>query len=260
MIYETRGYLLLAAAFAINLLYSPVTASATVFGVYAGGGVWSQDVDGDAQSSTVATIVNQLDLQQDLGFGTKRNVLLYAGLEHPIPVLPNVRVDYAEIAQNADGQLNRVIEFSGQTFDIAANVRSEVDLEQVDLILYYELLDNVVSLDLGVGARHVEGFVSISNTAGIGSAEFSGVLPLAYVAARGDLPFTGWSVGGEIRGVTYKGDSLLDASARIGWESKLGLGLEAGYRLMELDLEDFDDVQSADLSIKGPFVGVTFSF
>lgn len=260
MTHSKRDVLLTLCALAAGGLWAPLVSAATVFGVYAGGGVWSQDIDGDAQSSSVPSVANQLDLQQDLGFGTKRNVQLYAGLEHPIPLLPNIRVEYTEISQNADGQLNRSIEFNGRTFDLASDVLSEVELEQSDVILYYELLDNVISLDLGIGARHVEGFVRVADATGFSSAEFSGVLPIAYAGVRGDLPFTGWWAGGDVRGVSYKGDSLYDLSARIGWESKLGLGLEAGYRIMELELDDFDDVQSADLSIKGPFAGLTFSF
>ena len=257
---QLKRFQLVASTFALTLVWASASAAATLFGVYAGGGVWSQDISGDAQSSSVPSALNNLDLQQDLGFGTKRNVQLYAGLEHPIPVLPNIRLDYSEISQTATGQLDRVIEFSGRSFDLSADVLSEVDLEQTDLILYYEILDNLVSVDLGLGARHIEGFVRVADASGFSSAEFEGILPMGYLGVRGDLPFTGWWAGGSVRGVAYKGDSLFDATAKFGWESKLGLGIEAGYRIMELELDAFDDVQSADLSIKGPFAGLTFSF
>lgn len=243
------------------LLCGQSAVAATIFGVYAGGGVWSQDIEGDARSGdSLTSAISLVDLDDDLGFDSKRNLYLYAGLEHPIPLLPNIRVDYAEIAQTARGQLDRSIEFNGRTFDVSANLLSEVDLEQTDLVLYYEVLDNVVSLDLGLGVRYVDGFVQVADTSGFSSAEFSGVIPLAYVGARVDLPITNFWAAAQARGVGYRGDSLIDIDARVGWESALGLGLEVGYRIMELELDDFDDIDTADLTIKGPFAGITFSF
>ncbi len=256
--------LYLAGALASGVASQNVNA-ATVFGVYAGGGVWSQAIDGsatslDTSSSIAASGMNGVDLKDDLGFDDKRNQYFYAGLEHPIPLLPNIRVDHTKISQSASGQLNRSIEFNGRTFDLSANVLSEVDLDQTDLVLYYELLDTVVSIDVGVGLRYVDGFVRIADDTGFSAAEFSGAIPLVYAGGRFDLPLTGFWAGAQARGLTYKGDSLVDIDARIGWESDLGLGVEVGYRFMELELDNFDDIDAADLSIKGPFAGLTFSF
>ena len=240
-------------------------SAATLFGVYAGGGVWSQEIEGSATSDNpVAAFlspgINVVDLEDDLGFDDKRNFYAYAGLEHPIPFLPNVRVDYTEISQRADGVLDRGIVFNGRAFNVTADVFSEVDLDQTDLILYYELLDNVVSIDLGLGVRYVDGFVRVADGSSFSSADFSGAIPLAYVGGRFDLPLTGYWIGAQARGLAYRGDSLIDIDARVGWESDLGFGLELGYRFLDLDLDDFDDIDSADLRVKGPFAGLTFSF
>lgn len=253
------AFSLCASAFTLD------AQAATVFGVYAGGGVWSQEVEGSASSlnaasSAAASVINVVDLEDDLGFDDKRNRYLYAGIEHPIPLLPNIRVDHTEISQSANGQLNRSIEFNGRTFDLSADVSSEVDLDQTDLVLYYELLDTVISLDLGVGARYVDGFVRVADDTGFASAEFKGALPLVYLGGRFDLPLTGFWAAAQARGLTYKGERLVDADARVGWESDLGLGVELGYRFMDLELDEFDDIDSADLTIKGPFAGLTFSF
>ena len=242
----------------------PTAVSADVFGVYAGGAIWSQDIDGSAVSTTDAVAgvaANAVDLQDDLGFADKRRYQLYAGLEHPLPLLPNLRVDYTKIAQNADGVLSRNIEFNGRSFSFSADVLSEVDLEQTDLVLYYELLDNdLVEIDLGLGARYLDGFVSIADASGSSSAEFEGVIPLAYVGTRVQLPLTGLSVAGQLRGLSYKDDSLIDANATLAWQSDLGLGVEMGYRIMELEIDEFDEIDSADLTVKGPYAGFSFRF
>jgi len=236
----------------------------TIFGVYVGGGVWSQDVEGTAVSSTgvalVDTAANTLDLEDDLGFSNENNRYFYVGLEHAIPVVPNIRVDYSEIAQSATGQLNRSLSFNGQTFDFSSNITSDIDLEQTDLLLYYEVLDSVVSLDLGIGVRYVDGFVEVADDAGLSAAEFDGLIPLVYAGGRADLPLTGFSVAAQARGLSYKGEQLIDAEARIGWESDLGLGIEVGYRVLNLEVDELDEIDAADLRFQGPFAGLNFSF
>lgn len=254
-------------AFALSMafLHTPYVEADTVFGFYAGGGVWSQDVEGSAASlgqsnGLLDQSTNTLDLEDDLGFAKQDNVFLYVGLEHGISVLPNVRIDYSELTQSADGQLDRSLNFNGQTFDFSTNLRSEVDLEQTDILLYYQLLDSVLELDIGLGVRHVDGFVSVVDEEGSSAAEFRGVIPIVYAGGRIDLPLTGLWLSAQARGLAYKGDQLVDADARIGWESELGLGLELGYRVMDLELDEFDDIDSADLSFAGPFAGLNYRF
>ncbi len=69
--------------------------------------------------------------------------------EHPIPFIPNAKIRYV----NLDTQTKS--ETLGQ-----ANYN--VDLDHSDFILYYELLDNIVSVDAGLGATVLNGDITAS--------------------------------------------------------------------------------------------------
>ena len=83
------------------------------------------------------------------------------------------------------------------------------------------------------------------------------VLPMGYLAARFDLPFSGASVGIEGNAIAYSGDSLHDFNVYGQYQLSL-LQLRAGYRQMAVDYEDGDD--RFDVEIDGPFIsaGVVF--
>ncbi|MDZ7669741.1 MAG: TIGR04219 family outer membrane beta-barrel protein [Gammaproteobacteria bacterium] len=238
-----------------SLLMAAGVQAETLFGVYAGAGTWQQEFSGD-----VASGGEEVDLERDLDFDRERNNVLYAGLEHGVPVLPNVRVNHARVAGEGRSVLTRTVEFRGETFSISEDVASEVELTQSDAVLYYELLDNVVSLDLGIAARWIDGEIEVASESAVARAEFEGVLPLLYARGRVDLPLTGLWAGAEAQGLAYDGHSLIDASAQIGWTSPVGLGAELGWRTLRLDLDDIDDIDHAEIDISGPYAAVNFYF
>ena len=139
------------------------------------------------------------------------------------------------------------------------DVQSSLDLEQLDITLYYELLDNWVNLDAGITARDLDGELLVQEIGGTAASrtEVDGVIPMGYLAARFDLPLTGVSVGAEGKVISFDGDSIYDVNAYGQFEIAV-VTLRAGYREMSIDYEDSDD--KLDVEIGGPFIsaGVTF--
>lgn len=246
----------LSASLISVLCAAAVPASAdTILGVYAGVASWQQNVSGN-----VASGITDLDVEDDLGVDDDNNNMFYVALEHPVPMLPNVRVQHADITLGGDNALTRTIEFNGNSFTVAEQITTDIDLTQSDAVFYYEVLDNYLTLDLGLAARYVDGFVEVSSSTNNASAEFSGVIPMVYAQVRVDLPLTGFWVGGQAQGMAYDGNELLDANAQVGWESALGLGVEVGYRAFKLELDEFDEVDSAEIDIDGVYVGLNYHF
>ena len=224
--------------------------------MYAGAGTWQQQYSGDVASGGVTDI----DVERDLDIKDETNNMFYAGVEHGVPVLPNLRFNYVDVSGSGLNTLTRTVEFNGQVFSVSDEVASEVELTQADAVLYYEVLDNVVSLDVGIAARWVEGFVEVASSTDTARADFEGVLPLLYGRTRLDLPLTGLWLGGEVMGMAYDGHQLLDANAQIGWQSPLGLGAELGWRTFTMELDNFEDIDSADLAISGPYAALNVRF
>ncbi|MEM6709702.1 MAG: TIGR04219 family outer membrane beta-barrel protein [Pseudomonadota bacterium] len=254
MVRRKSQFAVLGAALAVASMAETAQAD-MLFGVYAGAGSWQQETSGELQSSG-----SLVDVQEDLGVEDERNRVGYVAVEHPLPVIPNVRLQYSGINANGNEVLSRSIEVNGTTFSFADTVTSVVDLVQGDAVLYYELTDTLVSFDVGLAARWVDGEIDLQSATQSARAEFSGVLPLLYTAARIDLPFSGFWLGGQALGVSYDGDSLIDLNAQIGWESALGLGAELGWRSFELTLENYDELDRADIEVSGPYLALNYHF
>ncbi len=227
----------------------------TVLGFYAGIGSWQQNYSGDIASGGTA-----IDIADDLGLDDDTTNFFYAALEHPIPQLPNVRLQYSELDLAQAATLNRDIDFNGIAFPVGTDVGTIVDVKQTDAAFYYEFLDNVVSLDLGIAVRYLDGEVVISSTVGSSPVDFKGLLPLLYGKARIDLPLSGLWLGAEVSGADLDGNSLIDGNLVLGWESPYRIGIEAGWRTYRLKLDDFDDVDSADIEVSGPFAAINVHF
>lgn len=227
----------------------------TLLGVYAGAGTWQQEFRGEMTSS-----VSTIDVEDDLALQEDSSSIFYLALEHGLPILPNIRAQHFSLDVDGHNVLSRDIEFNGDVFALSDDVTTTVDLTQSDAVLYYEVLDNVVSLDLGLAVAMVEGSIAMASTTESAFAEFDEFVPMLYAKARADLPLTGLWVGVEAQGAGYSGSSLLEYNAQVGWESQLGLGIEAGWRAVQIELDEFDDMESAQLDIDGPYAAINFHF
>lgn len=238
-----------------TLLFAGAAQADTLFGVYAGAGVWQQEYSGE-----VASGGEDIDLERDLDIRDQDNNMLYLAVEHGVPVLPNLRLNYTDLSTDGRNDLSRTVTFRGEVFTVTQDVRSQVELTQMDAVAYYELLDNVVSLDLGLAARWVDGNVEVASDMAVARAEFEGVLPMLYVRTRADLPLTGLWIGAEAMGLGYDGHKLIDANAQVGWESPIGLGAELGWRTFSLELDSFEDIDRAEIDVSGPYAALNFHF
>lgn len=239
----------LMVAAAGSLLLAAPLAQADVIGVGAALSYWDSDLSGRiVNNGDAVSVDNDLDLDSS----SNTNATLY--FEHPIPVLPNIRINYTKVDQSGRGQVG-----AGGFDGVTGNVRSDLEIEQLDLTLYYEILDNWVNLDLGLTARDLSSELTVSQVGGILSSKtkVDGVVPMGYIAARFDLPFTGVSVGGAGNIISFDGDSLRDFNVYGQFEFAL-IQLRAGYRQMALDYEDDDN--TLDVDIDGPFISAGISF
>ncbi len=224
----------------------------TILGIYAGAGVWRSDISGEVQDGTT-----KIDTEDDIGLEDDTNNYFYAALEHPLPLVPNIKIQHTKLSVEGDNDLNRSIDFNGSQFSFNDNVSAEADLTHTDATFYYEILDNWVSLDLGITVRLFDGFVEIQSSTESTRQDLDAPIPLLYGKARFDLPLTGLSLDAEAHGIGYSGNNLIDASMRIAYESAIGLGLEAGYRSLQLEIDE--DIEG-DIDLTGVFAGINFHF
>lgn len=224
----------------------------TVLGWRVGANAWQQQYEGDVQSGP-----SVVDLEDDLGYDDETGYSIYAALEHPLPLVPNIMLQRTEMDVDARGNVDGFV-FDGIVY--SGEVRSNLELTHTDATLYYEVLDNWVNLDLGITGRVFDNGVEITDvTTGItGSLDIDYVIPLLYGQARFDLPLTGLSVGVEGNAISYDDDTLYDVKVNLAYEFAFGLGIETGYRAFDLEYDDDDEF--ADVTIDGIYAGFVWDF
>lgn len=160
--------------------------------------------------------------------------------EHPVPLLPNIRLDLTPEAS-----------FTGSNGISGTN---KVSLDQTDITPYYEILDNIVDLDIGLTFKILDVKVE-----GITNQHLNQVIPMGYVAAGADIPGTALRIAGDMKYVGYNGDSFTDARIKAAWNLAAGLQAQAGYRYESLKIADHFNL-NADVKFEGPFVGLGYRF
>lgn len=236
----------------IALTMACQTHADTVFGIYAGAGTWQSEYTGD--------IGNPSTSANDLGMSDNNNNFYYIAIEHPIPFLPNIKVQQNNITSKQTSMIENNLSIGDITYSGGSTVTTDFDLSYTDAALYYELLDNWLTLDLGVTLRKYSGHLQAESAGRSDRTDIDISVPLAYGHMQFDLPLTGFFAGFEGNYISYDGSDLADYSAKIGYsfDSALDLGVEVGYRALTLNIDD-DDVQT-NLDIKGPYAAAIFHF
>ena len=236
----------------ITLLFLQTTAASAEFvGLNIGISHWSPDLTGNFNSGNNASI----DLKSDLGINDPSQTSLILILEHPIPVLPNIKYQNIDLETSGSNTLDRNIQFNGQPYTSGTPVTSTFDLSHDDIVLYYEVLDSWINLDLGVDIKRFNGQVGISGN----NIAVDETVPLLYLSARFDLPFTGFYAGADFNHMSSGENRANDSTLLIGYESSVGLGIEGGVKTFSLELDDVDNID-ANIEYEGIYLNGFFHF
>lgn len=230
----------------MTLLGVAGSASADFLGLYVGGGSWSHDPSGGFSSTNASS--SDIRMSDTLGLDKESETYLWAALDHPVPLLPNIRLERTSLKH--EGTASGPVNFLGG----AVSGSSVVDLSSTDIIPYYRLLDNWVNLDLGLVVRQLDGEFTI----GASTQEFSETVPMVYLAAQFDLPLTGLSVGADLKSLSFGDDSYSDVRLRALYEMGV-VGFELGTRTTNITLKDASNI-NADIDFKGMMFGMYLHF
>ena len=189
----------------------------TIAGVYVGAQAWQTDTSGGfADTNNTA----------NFSFDDETNSSVYIALEHPVPFLPNVKINQTTLDNSGVTTLDSSFTFDGQLYTANSEVATDIDLTSTDLILYYELFDNdLVSFDLGINAKYIDG------------------------AEGSYLSFDDHELSDYQVAVVY---SFIESIA-------IDMTVQLGYRNVTVDIEDLDDVY-ADMEFDGVFAGLELHF
>ncbi len=236
----------------ISLCLGSSVASADFIGLYIGAGSWRADFSGE--------VLDVVSVSSDLALNRAANLHAYVALEHPVPLLPNVRLARSEVSDSGEGTLSSAFSFEGVGFVPDQQVTTDLDMTHTDVTLYYELWDTGLDFDAGVTFRLLDGSLAIDGV----RQEITAPIPLAYLRWKQPLPFTGLYLGADVHGIGFSESKITDLALRVGWETENFIlpefGIEGGYRRWTID-GDADDIDvGVDVEVDGFFVNLTAHF
>ena len=202
--------------------------AAMILGIDAGYYFWQPTVTGSVAATDVGT----------QGYSDDSNGVTYLAFEHPVPLVPNVKLQMSEMAAAGTGT-------------------NSIDAGHTDTVLYYEILDNFVSIDVGVTTRAFDG--NHINAAGAATT-LDDTVYMLYTAAEVIIPFAGLSVGMEINKDIGLDDNVVnDVKIRLRYQIVAGVGLELGQRTVTMSLRERAPL-TQDLEFDGTYIAATYTF
>lgn len=178
---------------------------------YAGGYYWDQSYSGEITDAD-----NAVDLEDDLNLDGVGNNVFYLAFEHPIPVIPNIKVKQTSMStEGDDGALSASFNLGGETISVSSDVASEADFSHTDFTLYWSLPLPIVTVDFGVTARQFDGYVKLESATENAEADLDAVVPMVYGKVGVDIPLTGLSVGGDVNYIGLGDSGVTDYDVSI---------------------------------------------
>lgn len=246
-------------------LFTASVQADTLLGLYLGGHVWDVQATGSIgeKNGTSGDVISQ-----KFNFDDQQQGSFYVAFEHPIPLIPNIKISSTVL--DTDGQTlisEDDFSFGDVFYPVDTTVDTVFDVHYIDYTFYYEILDNdLLTFDVGITARDIDGNISITDDAGvlsISDEKFSAIVPMLYGSAIIGLPFTGFNVFAQGNYTGYDDSSIYDFQAGVSYavldNLAVDLNVELGYKVVKMEIEDIDDVY-ADMEFKGLYLGATVHF
>jgi outer membrane protein len=232
---------------------APFAAQADLlFTIEAGASSWNVDASGEVD--------NTLDIEDDLQLDSEANNVLYASFEHPLPVLPNIKVMKTDLELTGNSTVNN---FLGTP--LTGETESLLDLSHTDLTLYWgvPLPIPYVDVNFGLTARQFDGEVMISEkTGGVSEGEkLDFTMPMGYLNVDIDTPFGVYAYA-DVNALSFDGNGVTDTAIALGYTLPVpvvDVSLEAGQRSISVTTDqDTVDIET-DIDLSGMFFGLNVS-
>jgi len=209
------------------------------------------------------------DLEETLHWNDNEDLFLKAYMEHPLPLLPNVKVAFTKLSHNGQGEVGNDFVWGGIYIPTLGTIENTFDIKKYDLTLYYELLDNWAEADVGVTLGYLNGDIAMTALSGFSmlpqlshteSTHFSLFMPTLYGKTRFTIPTTEISLQLEGDLFSYDNTTFYNYEVSARYTFTMGLGIEAGYKALHLESKDLADGLVVDMDFRGPYAAVVWDF
>jgi outer membrane protein len=246
----------LAASVAALMCGSGSAQADTLLGLYIGGQIWANEASGSFGEG--------IDDQAVFDFDDKNQSSFYVAFEHPIPLIPNIKIASTTLDTVGGSEIAGSFKFDNVTYSSQTMLDTTLDASFVDYTLYYEVFDNdLLTFDFGLTARDLDAYIQVSDTSTSSDSDVSGIIPMAYISTIVGLPFTGLNVFAEANFMSYDDQTVYDAQIGVSYAILDNIAVDfdvtLGYRTVKMEINDIDDFYS-DLTYDGFFAGAVVHF
>jgi outer membrane protein len=249
----------LVLVFALATLVAlPATVGA--MGVEFALGGWNQSLSGDLSYKAV-TGNDALDVERDLKYDDEFQFIGRVKLDMPL-LIPNIYLMATPMSFSGTGSKTAGFKFGDVNFG-GANFSSEVTLDHYDVGLYYGIpfvntaTAGMFNVDAGLNVRVVDLKAEVKQLGVSQSESVMLPLPMIYLGAQ-FTPMDRFSLEGEIRGISYGGNSYYSFIGRLKVKVFGPAFAAAGYRYDAIEVDESDLV--FDANIGGFFFEVGAAF
>lgn len=226
--------------------------------VEVGAGAWAQTPSGTADYNAGAGVTGTNTFNEN----KDTSAYVWMLIKHPIPVLPNIRLEYTNI--HATGTATG----SWGGIAIPGSSNSVLDMKEYDVIPYYNLLDNTfwTTLDLGLDVKVLDLDYKVEPNGIFTGYEdtYTLPIPLVYARVRVEIPTTNIGLEGDAKYVTTGSSTIYDARVKVDYTFDISPvvqpALEVGYRMQKIKIDENDEDVKTDMDFSGFYAGLMLRF
>ena len=251
---------------ALGLLTAFSLSHADILSFGAGAGFWQENIGGYVKNGDKINYFNNKSAEDDgddntgnLGLHNTVKPFIWAKIIHPLPFVPNVRLQYTRFDTSGDGvavgstKLFGVVEVSG-----SANVHTTLAMNSYDATFFYELKPVFADFEAGFGVNVLQGYSKVENKDNGDTTEGNWVTPLPYLYARVETtPIFGISFETSARYLDVSAGHYYDYRGAVKYHLPLPIldvTTSVGYRYQDTFAKDGDD--ETNLRYNGAFAQV----
>jgi outer membrane protein len=212
-----------------------------------------------------------VDLNNDLGLGEEGSYFIKSKLNVPIPLIPNIYLQYVNMDFSGTSRLERNITIDNKTYTVGTTVSTDLKLDHYDIGFFYnvpivdQLSAGFVNMEAGIDVRIIDFEAKVTDGRQVAQTSATIPLPLLYAGFDVYIPNVDFvSLQFEAKGIKYSDNYYYELSSELRLQPVLGMiqakpFLAVGYRIERLRIDDIDDTY-ADIRIKQPYIAVGLTF
>lgn len=231
-------------------------AQADTLGFRAGTGVWQPESSGTFRHGG-----GDINLKDDLYLKDEDQQYTYMFLEHPIPLIPNIRISQTTLSSEGAGDVTGTgFTFGTTPYAAGDTITTKMVLDHSDITAYWRLLDNWINFDFGLTARTFDGKLEVTRAGVTEQTNIDKTIPMLYASAGIDLPFVdGLFFGVEGNIINIDGHNISDFTTKFSYTTSYLVGIEVGYRSLIVELDDLGG-NSSNMEFTGSFANLYIHF